>query len=46
MVIKSKLVRHQKSAPFDSEIRMERLHSMFCTIRHKIDMITTTVLLL
>ena len=36
----SKLVRHQKSARFGSEIRMERSHSIFCTNRHKIDIIS------
>ena len=33
----SKLVRHQKSALFGSEIRMERLHLVFCTNRHRND---------
>ena len=37
----SKLVRYQKSALFGSEIRMVRSHSIFCTNRHKIDIITT-----
>ena len=36
----SKLVRHETSALFGSEIRMERLHSIFCTNRHTIDIIT------
>ena len=39
----SKLVRHQKSAPFGSEIRMERPHSIFCTNRHEIDIIITVL---
>ena len=30
-------MRHQKSALFGSEIRMERSHSTFCTNRYKID---------
>ena len=32
--------RHQKSALFLSEIRMERSHSVFCTNCHKIDITT------
>ena len=40
----SKMVRHQKSALFCSEIRMERSHSIFCTNHHKIDIITTVLL--
>ena len=39
----SKFGHHQKSAPFGSEIRVERPHSTFYTKRHKID-ITTVVL--
>ena len=35
----SMLVRHQKSALFGSEIRMERSHSILCTNRHKIDIV-------
>ena len=40
----SKLMRHQKSALFSSEIRTVRSHSIFCTNRHKIDIITTVLL--
>ena len=36
----SKLVHNQKSALFGSEIRVERSYSIFCTNRHKIDIIT------
>ena len=39
----SKVVRNQKSALFGSEICVKRLHSIFCTNRHKID-ITTVAL--
>ena len=35
-----KLVRHQKAWLFGSKIRMEMSHSIFCTNRHKIDVIT------
>ena len=35
----SMLVRHQKSALFGSEIRMERSHSILCTNRHKVDIV-------
>ena len=36
-----KLMRHQKSALVDSEINMERSHSIFCTSSHKIDIMYT-----
>ena len=42
LCIWSKVVRHEESALFGSEIRVERSHSIFGTNRHKIDI--TTVL--
>ena len=37
-------MHHQKSALFGSKTCMERSHSIFCTNRHKIDIITTRYL--